>query len=182
MSNNSSSSLVRLLYGVDGEKMILQKECCKLREKGNMATTSFNEDDFDEELKKKEAKELFERSIEEIEEDDVGTAASSGQRKIEKLAERIPQQLQALWEDVQLLVSLLHDYATGVYRKIPFASIASVAAAIIYFVSPFDAIPDFIPVVGYLDDAAVLALYLRMVRADIDDYREWKNAKKIEKT
>lgn len=40
-------------------------------------------------------------------------------------------------------------------------------AALAYFVLPFDAIPDFLPVFGFTDDAAVLALAIRLVSKNI---------------
>jgi uncharacterized membrane protein YkvA (DUF1232 family) len=46
--------------------------------------------------------------------------------------------------------------------------------AIIYFVNPFDLIPDFIPVIGYLDDVAVIALAVASIHNDLDDFRAWE--------
>ena len=40
---------------------------------------------------------------------------------------------------------------------------ATLAAAIAYFVLPFDAIPDMLPLVGFTDDAAVLAISIKLV-------------------
>lgn len=40
--------------------------------------------------------------------------------------------------------------------------------------SPIDLIPDFIPVVGYVDDALVVAACLAMVESDLEIYKEWK--------
>jgi uncharacterized membrane protein YkvA (DUF1232 family) len=42
-------------------------------------------------------------------------------------------------------------------------------AALAYFVLPFDAIPDFIAGFGFTDDAAVLALALRLVSGHMKD-------------
>jgi uncharacterized membrane protein YkvA (DUF1232 family) len=39
---------------------------------------------------------------------------------------------------------------------------------------PLDAIPDFIPGVGYLDDAGVVAMALGAVKAEIDKFRAWE--------
>ena len=46
----------------------------------------------------------------------------------------------------------------------------------IYFVSPLDVIPDSIPVLGYIDDALVVGLALKTVRADLDAFMEWETA------
>jgi uncharacterized membrane protein YkvA (DUF1232 family) len=40
-------------------------------------------------------------------------------------------------------------------------------AALAYFVSPVDLVPDLLPVIGFTDDAAVLMAALSMVRAHI---------------
>jgi uncharacterized membrane protein YkvA (DUF1232 family) len=51
----------------------------------------------------------------------------------------------------------------------------SALGAIIYLVSPFDLIPDFIPVFGFLEDAAVLTLVLGTgLSLELRKYREWK--------
>ncbi|MBF0431947.1 MAG: DUF1232 domain-containing protein [Fibrobacteria bacterium] len=77
-------------------------------------------------------------------------------------------------DDSILLVELVKDYWNGSYREIPYYSIIAVVAALIYVISPVDLIPDFIPVIGYMDDAAVVALCLKMIKNDLDDYRDWK--------
>jgi uncharacterized membrane protein YkvA (DUF1232 family) len=124
----------------------------------------------------KEAEECFKEGIPHVTEEEVAAAAESGEMKIRRLERAIPQALKSLWADIKLLVSMLHDYVTGAYREAPFGAIAAIAMAILYLVSPFDVIPDFIPVIGYMDDAGVIALCLRMVRNDVVKYGEWKNA------
>jgi uncharacterized membrane protein YkvA (DUF1232 family) len=76
--------------------------------------------------------------------------------------------------DFKLLISILQDYWNGNYRKIPFFSIAAIVAALLYVINPFDIIPDFIPIVGLLDDAAVIAVCLAMVEQDLHNYKDWK--------
>lgn len=76
-------------------------------------------------------------------------------------------------EDVKLLISLVKDYFNGNYREIPFASIAAIVAALIYVISPIDLIPDFIPVIGLSDDAAVVAVCLALIEYDLHRYKEW---------
>jgi uncharacterized membrane protein YkvA (DUF1232 family) len=46
--------------------------------------------------------------------------------------------------------------------------------AVIYFVSPIDFIPDFIPVAGFIDDALVVSLALNQVKADLDAFMAWE--------
>ncbi|HEY2070549.1 MAG TPA: YkvA family protein [Rhizomicrobium sp.] len=49
-------------------------------------------------------------------------------------------------------------------------------AALAYFVMPFDAIPDFLPIIGFSDDAAVMALAFRMVSKSVKE-RHFKAAR-----
>ena len=49
----------------------------------------------------------------------------------------------------------------------PFWAKRVIVTALLYFVSPVDAIPDFVPVIGYSDDLAVLATALAVVAAHI---------------
>ncbi|MDT0649434.1 YkvA family protein [Autumnicola edwardsiae] len=77
--------------------------------------------------------------------------------------------------DVQLLFSLVRDYANGSYREMPWNIVASVGGALLYVLSPIDIIPDFIPVIGYLDDAAVIAFCLNLIEKDLAAYKVWKD-------
>ena len=83
--------------------------------------------------------------------------------------------LQQYWEDVQTFFQMLGDYWNGSYREVPFATIAAIVGALAYLICPIDVILDFLPVVGFLDDAAVIALCLKRVRADIAAYRDLKH-------
>ncbi|WP_417885411.1 YkvA family protein [Zunongwangia sp.] len=80
-------------------------------------------------------------------------------------------------DDVQILFNLIRDYANGHYKEIPFNVVAAIGAALIYVLSPLDLIPDFIPVIGYLDDAAVIAFCLNLIEKDLVAYKLWKNTK-----
>jgi uncharacterized membrane protein YkvA (DUF1232 family) len=60
-------------------------------------------------------------------------------------------------DDFKLLITLVQDYAKGQYRKIPFWTIAAIVGALLYVLNPLDLIPDFIPLVGQIDDAAIIA-------------------------
>jgi uncharacterized membrane protein YkvA (DUF1232 family) len=58
---------------------------------------------------------------------------------------------------------LLAAYYCAFDRDTPFQVKAALIGALAYFVLPFDAIPDMLPLLGFADDAAVLATALRLV-------------------
>jgi uncharacterized membrane protein YkvA (DUF1232 family) len=45
---------------------------------------------------------------------------------------------------------------------------------VLYVVSPVDFVPDFIPGIGFLDDAAVVALVLHSMAQDLAAFRMWE--------
>ncbi|WP_304139209.1 YkvA family protein [Mesonia mobilis] len=74
----------------------------------------------------------------------------------------------------KLMVNMLKDYKVGIYKDVPWFTIASVVFALLYVLNPLDIIPDFIPGFGYVDDASVLALALRFIESDLHKYLDWK--------
>jgi len=77
-------------------------------------------------------------------------------------------------DDFKLLIAVVKDYRRGKYRKIPFWTVAAIVGALLYVLNPLDLIPDFLPLVGQIDDAAVVAACLLMVRQDLHKYKKWK--------
>ena len=88
---------------------------------------------------------------------------------------RAPQsRLGSLRTDLPVLVRLVRAYARGDYRRLPWKSIVLATTALLYFVTPFDIIPDFIVGTGFLDDAIVVAYVLKAVRDDLARFEEWE--------
>jgi uncharacterized membrane protein YkvA (DUF1232 family) len=68
---------------------------------------------------------------------------------------------------------LLAAYYCAFDRNTPVQVKATLMAALAYFVLPFDIVPDFLPLIGFADDAAVLAAAIRMVATHITpEHRE----------
>ena len=77
---------------------------------------------------------------------------------------------------IPVMISLVKNYAQGKYTTVPYGTILAVLSALIYFLSPIDIIPDFIPLAGYLDDMAVVGLCMNMVKIDIETYDKWRQS------
>ncbi len=79
--------------------------------------------------------------------------------------------------DIPVLISLVRAYVDKTYVEIPIGSILAIIGALIYFLSPVDLIPDIIPGLGYLDDAAVLGIAFKLVHDDVAEYKKWRDTK-----
>ena len=80
------------------------------------------------------------------------------------------------WPYFQTMLRLVRAHYRGDYREIPVTTLVVIIAAIIYVVNPFDMIPDWVPGLGLLDDAFVLALAIRRTRETLDEFMIWEIA------
>lgn len=96
--------------------------------------------------------------------------------KLEKKLEAIPIAGDKL-SYAPVMASLIISYVKKEYKDIPVGSIIAIVSALVYFVSPIDLIPDTIPVIGHIDDAAVILACYKLVESDLNDYKEWRNKK-----
>lgn len=76
--------------------------------------------------------------------------------------------------DVPTLCDMLIDSINGVYKSLPYSSLIMIVIAIIYTISPIDLLCDVIPVLGFLDDAAILKVVLNTIKNDLESYTFWK--------
>jgi uncharacterized membrane protein YkvA (DUF1232 family) len=81
------------------------------------------------------------------------------------------------WPYLMAMIRLIRDYTRAEYRDISETNLITIIAAILYFVSPFDVIPDWVPVLGHIDDAFVISLALKSVRADLETFMAWETAR-----
>ncbi len=79
--------------------------------------------------------------------------------KLEKVGKKI-----SFAKDILALVRYMRDPAVAWYRK------TIVAAGLIYFISPIDAIPDITPLIGYLDDLGVIMALLKYLGHELKPY------------
>ena len=94
-------------------------------------------------------------------------------RSIKKLGGAGGGKLSEMRQQVMLGVALVKAWLAGDYREVPTKTIVSIVGALLYFVMPFDAVPDFLFGWGLLDDAAVLTYVLKQVQEEIEKYKAW---------
>ena len=123
--------------------------------------------------KKKEIDEDFVKAeITKIDDDDVKLTMSNQEEISDKILNS--NMLKKYSELGKIMFGMLKDYRKGVYSKVPWFTIATIAFALLYILNPLDIIPDFIPGLGYIDDLAVLTFGLRFIESDIHNYLDWK--------
>src|SRR5215469_3265938 len=88
-------------------------------------------------------------------------------------AKRNYEFLTGPWESLQILLRLVRAWLVGKYSP-PFVTIFAAVAALIYFVEPFDVIPDQVPVFGLLDDTAVITAIVQLNLHEIVRFRKWE--------
>ena len=77
------------------------------------------------------------------------------------------------------LAKLLKAYAKGEYRDVEVKNIAIILASFMYFLSPIDFIPDFLPIIGFGDDIALLAFVYNSLSQEIEKFELWNINKNI---
>ena len=98
-------------------------------------------------------------------------------RKLAQDSEGVRRRFKAKFKRFAARLPFAEDLLAAYYcafdRDTPRHVQLSLLGALAYFVLPFDFVPDFLPVLGFTDDAAVLVTALRLVAANIrSDHRE----------
>jgi uncharacterized membrane protein YkvA (DUF1232 family) len=94
---------------------------------------------------------------------------------IEKAKQADKGAFKGLWPYLLAMLRLVRAFCGGKYKKIPWESLISIIIAIAYFASPLDLIPDFLPGIGYLDDAMIVRFVYRSVRTELNRFMEWES-------
>ena len=89
--------------------------------------------------------------------------------------DRPENEVKNLISRVKVFMRMIRAYLKKEYTQTPWKTMLAIIAGLIYFVTPMDIIPDFIPVSGMVDDFAVLIWIFNNFQKDIDAYLSWEN-------
>jgi len=96
---------------------------------------------------------------------------AAGRRGAERDERTVRREFWAKLKRVAAELPFAEDLLTAYYcafdRDTPLQVKAALIGALAYFVLPFDVVPDMLPVLGFADDAAVLATAIRLVAMHI---------------
>ena len=101
--------------------------------------------------------------------------------KIDGLLEQLEDKLRGipvggdLLASVPLMIAMVKSYINGSYKEVSPKVIASLVAAFLYLVKRKDLIPDNIPLVGHVDDLAVLGVALKICEPELKAFTAWRD-------
>ncbi|MBQ9614341.1 MAG: DUF1232 domain-containing protein [Lachnospiraceae bacterium] len=79
---------------------------------------------------------------------------------------------------IPLMISMVKGYIQKTYTEVSPKVILTMVSAFIYIVKRNDLIPDKIPVIGKLDDIAVITLALKFVEPELEAFKTWRDGQK----
>jgi len=122
------------------------------------------------EISREEAEKVLRENASKVTEKDIEEVL----KKQEEIEKKLKGPLSRFFDDVRDFFSLLKDFFSGEYSEVPWFTVAAITAALLYVLNPVDLIPDFIPLIGQVDDALVVSICLYLVEEDLEKYREWR--------
>jgi len=118
---------------------------------------------------KKRLEENLKRRAQEIRDEDIEMVREETLNKADTISGKVNFVVKML-RRVRLLYEMVFDRG---YR-VGWTTTAIVVAALLYFISPVDLLPDFIPFVGYIDDAFVIGTVLGAIDKEIKNYVSYR--------
>lgn len=76
---------------------------------------------------------------------------------------------------VEVFIRMIRAHLNKQYNGLSSRSLGLLVLGLFYFALPTDLVPDFIPVIGYVDDVTVLLAIFKSLQSDIERFLEWEN-------
>ncbi len=105
----------------------------------------------------------------------VSKLLEASRKKIDNL-EMGEVELKGIIGTIKTFIRMLRAFGTGQYQAIPWVTILMIVAALIYFITPLDLLPDFIPITGYLDDFTIILAVFHRFKEDVIAFQTWESS------
>ena len=100
---------------------------------------------------------------------------------LEKLSNKVYQKAEQAVQNyadtaarIMSVTRMLKAWRKKQYTEIDKSSIFIAIVILLYYVNPIDLIPDFIPVIGGLDDLILLGFLLKVIDKEIEKFNAWE--------
>lgn len=87
-------------------------------------------------------------------------------------AEKKSINLAARKEDFQLLIAMCKDTFSKKYKMDKW-NLSVIIGTIVYVISPLDAIPDLVPILGWIDDVTIIGYAVAKLSEEISKYKRF---------
>lgn len=87
-------------------------------------------------------------------------------------ADNLTEHLSDRRAEFKLILAMANDSVKGRY-KIGSLNLGIIVATIVYVISPLDTIPDVVPVLGWVDDIAIIGYALGRLKSELIKYQKW---------
>ncbi|MFK7913105.1 MAG: YkvA family protein [Pseudomonadales bacterium] len=89
--------------------------------------------------------------------------------------DRAGDSVSQVQQELATMVAMLKAWARGDYPGVSRSALLSIVAGVLYFVSPLDAIPDFLLGIGLVDDVAVIGYIVKQLRSELAAFALWQS-------
>lgn len=168
----TDDSSLRARWTAAKERLADAADRAKAQWAGRIGT--LDRDEVEKRLAKIDAAFLDDKA-QDVSDDDIERVVAKADRIEERFRES-DGPLGRFLDDGRLMLHLVRDAWQGRYREVPRWTLGAVAFVLLYVLNPLDLIPDALPVIGVIDDAAVVSLALLMLEQDLQAYRRWRRA------
>ena len=79
--------------------------------------------------------------------------------------------------NIPTMISMVKSYVTKEYTEVSPKVVAALVSALLYVLKGRDLIPDAIPILGQVDDVAVIAVAMKLIAPEIEAFKQWRAAK-----
>ena len=79
--------------------------------------------------------------------------------------------------NIPTMISMVKSYVTKEYTEVSPTVVAALVSALLYVLKGRDLIPDAIPILGQVDDVAVIAVAMKLIAPEIEAFKQWQAAK-----
>jgi uncharacterized membrane protein YkvA (DUF1232 family) len=102
--------------------------------------------------------------------------------KLQKLLKNVGERLNAVshhpkvqtaLEPIMIFKRMIQAHRSGKF-KVSSKTLGLIVLGLVYFITPIDIIPDFMPILGFTDDLSVILAVFNSVKHEVEDFLDWE--------